>query len=130
MTHISNVYWFTVGWIIVIISPHKQYEIFIDFSLCLLIINRTVCELCKSAFLSTKDSGKFYDDVTLKDVNILLDKILIKANEEEVCVTVLSNHPHCLRIITPITVKLVCFEVEPFHSTSALVKGTTTLLKH
>jgi len=97
----------------------------------LIIINRTVCELCKSAFLSTKDSGKFYDDVTLKDANILLDKILIKANEEaEMCVTVLSNHPHCLRIITPITVKRVCFEDESFHSISALVKGATVLLKH
>jgi len=63
-------------------------------------------------------------------VNILLDKILIKANEEEVCVAVVANHPHCLTVITPINVKLVCFEVETFHSTSAIVKGTAILLKH
>jgi len=95
----------------------------------LIIIKRTVCELCKSAFLSTKDSGKFYDDVSLKDVNILIYKILIKASEAEVCVTVPPNHPYCLRISTPIVVKYVGFEPEPFRSMSALVKGTTTSLK-
>jgi hypothetical protein len=47
------------------------------------IVSRTVCELCKSAYVSTKHSEKFYDDVTLKDVNILFDKLLIKASEEE-----------------------------------------------
>ena len=49
--------------------------------------------------------------------------------EEEVCCR--SFKPSSLfRTITPITLKLVCSEVEPFHNTSALLKGTTMLLKH
>jgi len=68
-------------------------------------VSRTVCELCKSVFLSTKHSGMFNDDVTLKDVNILFDKILIKASEEEVFVCV------CVCVCVGCGMCLVCVYV-------------------
>jgi hypothetical protein len=65
---------------VVIISSHKQYEIFINSSPCLIILKRTVCELGRSTLLSKNDSDKFYDVITLNTLIFYLSKCFSKVS--------------------------------------------------